>query len=106
MLPFKAQSVELRANVAQGAGTCWEQILGVDERLKCCPQFECVVLSCFSSPSTCKAEKGKGVLLCKASRPSHLPSSCPGLMLRLKEKGIGSKGVGLIACSENGSCLG
>lgn len=37
---------------------------------------------------------------------SHLPWSCPWLMLRLKEKGIGNKGVRLIACSENGSCLG
>lgn len=51
------------------------EVLGVDERLKSCPKFECVVLSSLSSPSTCKVEKGRSVLPHKASRPSRITSS-------------------------------
>lgn len=45
------------------------EILGVDERLKCCPLFECVVSPSLSSLNTYKAEKSKSSF--HARLPDH-----------------------------------
>lgn len=94
-----------RQSVAQGACEFWEQSsLGRMRGWSVVPRWSVWYLHPSPLWTPITQRKAKAVSM-QGFQTMACIWSCPGITLRLKEKGMGCKSVRLTVCSENGSCL-